>query len=342
MKKFNYLIYIGRFSPFHNGHEAVLKQACEMAEKVIVVVGSTNQPRTIKNPWNFVERKQMILAAMGSSHTNYVVVAAKDKPYNDQKWVRDIQNTIDSVIAEDDYIAVPNPHKIGIIGHSKDESSFYLKLFPQWSVVEVPNFQGINATQIREEMFAVKQHVYPTVSKAVESYIVDWMKTPGFYVLVEEYFYIQAYKNSWDRAPYAPTFVTVDAVVVQSGHVLMIKRRAAPGRGLGALPGGFVNQNERLLDAAIRELREETKIKVPEAVLRGSVKTSHVFDTPNRSLRGRTITHAYLIELPAGDLPKVKGNDDAEKAKWIPLNELDESKCFEDHYHIIQYFLGQI
>jgi bifunctional NMN adenylyltransferase/nudix hydrolase len=122
----------------------------------------------------------------------------------------------------------------------------------------------------------------------------------------------------------------------------MIKRRASPGKGLWAAPGGFLNQAERIEDAAIRELREETKIKVPAPVLRGNIKASHVFDAPNRSLRGRTITHAYLIELPAGELPKVKGGDDAEKAKWIPLNELDESVCFEDHYAIVQYFLGKI
>jgi bifunctional NMN adenylyltransferase/nudix hydrolase len=44
--------------------------------------------------------------------------------------------------------------------------------------------------------------------------------------------------------------------------------------------------------------------------------------------------------LPDGELPKVKGSDDAEKAKFIPLNDIDRSKCFEDHYEIISYFTG--
>ena len=163
-------------------------------------------------------------------------------------------------------------------------------------------------------------------------------------MLVREYDFIKQYKSAWEAAPYAPTFVTVDAVVVQSGHVLLVRRRAEPGRGLYAIPGGFLDPGERIDDAVFRELREETKIKVPEPVLRGSVRAKEVFDAPNRSLRGRTITHAYLIELQPGALPKVKGSDDAEKAKWVPISVFErmENQMFEDHYHIINTLIGKL
>jgi bifunctional NMN adenylyltransferase/nudix hydrolase len=122
----------------------------------------------------------------------------------------------------------------------------------------------------------------------------------------------------------------------------MIKRRAEPGKGLWALPGGYVNANtdKSVLDAAIRELREETGIKVPEPVLRGSIKDNRVFDAIDRSPRGRIITHCFKIELPDGPLPRVKGQDDAEKAKWVPIAEVRSEECFEDHYEILQHFLG--
>ena len=91
----------------------------------------------------------------------------------------------------------------------------------------------------------------------------------------------------------------------------------------------------------IRELREETRIGVPAPVLRGSIRRSRVFDDPHRSARGRTVSHAYLVELSGepGKLAKVRGGDDAAHAGWHPLGALDPAEMFEDHYHIIQTFL---
>jgi bifunctional NMN adenylyltransferase/nudix hydrolase len=164
----------------------------------------------------------------------------------------------------------------------------------------------------------------------------DWFET-----LSEEYQMVKKYKEAWKAAPFPPTFMTVDAVVVQSGHILLVKRGDMPGKGLWALPGGFLNQDEKMLDGAIRELKEETKIKVPVPVLKGSIKSSHTFDAPNRSQRGRTITQAFFIDLGFDSkLPKVKGSDDAEKAFWVPLDEVvrNRDKFFEDHVAIVDYF----
>ena len=61
--RFDYLVLIGRFQPFHNGHLAVLQHALRLADKVIVLVGSAGQPRTTRNPFNAGERAVMIRAA---------------------------------------------------------------------------------------------------------------------------------------------------------------------------------------------------------------------------------------------------------------------------------------
>jgi bifunctional NMN adenylyltransferase/nudix hydrolase len=185
--------------------------------------------------------------------------------------------------------------------------------------------------------------VESAVPMPVFNYLTAFRETPVFAQLVREHYFIKRYRAAYATAPYPPVFVTTDAVVVHSGHILLVRRRSEPGKGLWAFPGGFVGQQERLLDACIRELREETRLKIPEAVLRGSIKANRVFDHPDRSTRGRTITHAFYFEFPLGGLPAVKGGDDADKARWAPLADFFESyeaQMYEDHFHIATYFLG--
>jgi bifunctional NMN adenylyltransferase/nudix hydrolase len=182
---------------------------------------------------------------------------------------------------------------------------------------------------------------YKDIPESVNNFLLKFSLTDAFTQLKSELQFVRDYKKQWEVSPYPVKHATVDSVVEQSGHILLVKRKAEPGKGLWALPGGHLNEFEKQLDGAIRELREETKIKVPEAVLRGSIRDHETFDDPYRSTLGRVITKAYHFKL-ADDvtLPKVKGADDAEKAKWVPISELREEDFFDDHYFIIQYFLG--
>ena len=349
--EYDSLVFIGRFQPFHNGHKAVIDAALEKAKEVIVVVGSSFAARNTRNPFTFEERKAMI-DSVYADQSNYAgaqgmiksprvkVVPVSDYPYDDNKWVAAVQNVVHGAISWS-----ADPIRIGLIGHEKDGTSYYLKIFPTWGSVSVPNVDEINATDIRNYGFENKtfrginsEKLLPT---SVFTQLLSFQASAWFSNLITEFDMIRKYKSAWKAAPFPPTFMTVDAVVVQSGHILLVKRGDMPGKGLWALPGGFLNQEETMLDGAIRELKEETKIKVPAAVLKGSIKESKTFDAPNRSARGRTITQAFYIDLGFdGKLPKVKGSDDAEKAFWVPLNEVvaQRDKFFEDHFHIISYF----
>ena len=339
------LVFIGRFQPFHNGHKAVIDAALEQAKEVVVVVGSSFAARNIRNPFTFAERKAMIEAVFPTDRVK--VVPVSDFPYDDNKWVNAIQRIVDET--------VPYTQDVGLIGHSKDSTSYYLNIFPRWkNHVEVPDVGGINATDIRNCLFGEASpvpnktphmfvdEVMPEAARALMNLaILSNGKVNGAWdVLHKEYQMVKKYKEAWKAAPFPPTFMTIDAVVVQSGHILLVKRGDMPGRGLWALPGGFLNQEETMLDGAIHELKEETKIKVPAPVLRGSIKASKTFDAPNRSARGRTITQAFYIDLGVGELPKVKGSDDAEEAFWVPFNEVKQELLFEDHFHIIDNFIN--
>lgn len=331
------LVFIGRFQPFHNGHKTVIDTALKQAKEVVVVVGSSFAARNIRNPFTFEERKAMIKSVFPDDRVK--VVPVSDYPYDDNKWVNAIQKIVDETI--------PHAQDVGLIGHSKDSTSYYLNIFPRWkNHVEVEDVGGINATDIRNaylDEWCWKAHNNPHIVKITESVKLKLDSNEmwsNLSTIRAEYQMVKKYKEAWKAAPFPPTFMTVDAVVVQSGHILLVKRGDMPGKGLWALPGGFLNQNETMLDGAIRELKEETKIKVPVPVLKGSVKESKTFDAPNRSSRGRTITQAFFIDLGVGELPKVKGADDAEKAFWVPFNQVKQEKFFEDHFFLIDYFLN--
>jgi bifunctional NMN adenylyltransferase/nudix hydrolase len=335
-KKYDLAVYIGRFQPFHNGHKYVVEEAKKIADNVLILVGSSNTSISVKNPWTYDERREMIGASFDTFDiVNGIIVTdyLDDYTYEENQWITDVQNAVNQFPTKD------GTSKICLIGHTKDESSYYLKNFPQWDLVDVEYHEVIDATRIRDFMFGgVHAYIKGAVPEKVYDYIINFMSTDKYFNLVDEYNFLLDYKNEWSGSPFPPTFNTVDAVVVQSGHVLLIKRGTMPGEGLWALPGGFINEEETLKDACIRELREETRLKVPEPVLRGSIVKEETFDYPGRSQRGRTITRAFLIQLDnSQELPKVKGSDDAKHAEWIEISEFYRmaEEMYEDHYHII-------
>jgi bifunctional NMN adenylyltransferase/nudix hydrolase len=67
-----------------------------------------------------------------------------------------------------------------------------------------------------------------------------------------------------------------------------------------------------------------------------------VFDHPDRSQRGRTITHAHYFDLGDRELPEVRADDDAARAEWVPIAALAsmEDRFFDDHFHMLDHFLG--
>jgi bifunctional NMN adenylyltransferase/nudix hydrolase len=350
-KKYDILVFIGRMQPLHKGHERVINHALTLADNVLILVGSANRAPSIRNPFTYLQRKNIIANKYDTDRV--IIQPLNDIMYNDNLWIEQVQKSVNSAILniinkDHKYIHLHgiNDAKIGLIGCQKDESSYYLKLFPTWEDEGVPFYDPINATDIRNAYFNLNNEIDESemleyVSDTTYTWLQSYRKTTMFQEIVKETDFVVNYKETIKKYPRIEH--TVDAVVVQSGHILLIRRRSEPGKGLWALPGGFLNPSETLEEGMLRELREETKIKVPEPVLRGNIVKSQVFDNPHRSERARIITQAFLINLPRQeDLPKVKGSDDADKAKWVPLANLKADNLFEDHFFIIQKMIGKI
>ena len=111
--------------------------------------------------------------------------------------------------------------------------------------------------------------------------------------------------------------VTADCVVMTKEavpKVLLIERGADPYKGCWAFPGGFMNMDETTEQCTIRELEEETGMKVTDLQQIGA------YSKVDRDPRGRTITVAYLVIV--NHPIAVTGQDDAAKAQWFPIDAL--------------------
>jgi bifunctional NMN adenylyltransferase/nudix hydrolase len=340
MKPFDTLVFIGRFQPLHQGHIHVINEAKKLAKTVLVLVGSANSAPSPKNPFTYEERRWWILDAVDQADAWVSVKPLPDSSYNDTAWIANVQQIVNGVTGG---------NKTGIIGFSKDHTSYYLKLFPEWGAVEIPTqFSVLNSSNIREGYFQryftvpTEDHCPPNVVRFLSRFTQD----ERFKWLVDEAEFYRGYHRIWEHSPFPVQFNCADAIVVQAGHILLIERKSAPGKGLLAVPGGHINNNETFEQCAIRELKEETRIsddkgELPPAMLASFIEGSKLFDAPGRSLRGRVISNAFFFRLPKREkLYIIKGNDDAKEAFWHPLGSLDPSRMFEDHYSMIQTMLG--
>lgn len=350
--EYDLAVFIGRFQPFHLGHLAVVVAALKRTKRVLLLIGSMGGPRSHRNPWNFPEIVTMIRASLPDDdmQDRIVIAPLADTNYNDTMWIANVQAAVAAVPASPS-LSAPAP-RISLIGHSKDATSYYLKLFPLWDSIEVKNFRGFSSTSIREHYFVSDDasqaddlgvHIMQRVPAGTRQMLIDFRRRPDFDAIQAEYSFVRDYKCRWDAAPFKPTFVTVDACVEHSGRILLVKRGRFPGLGLWALPGGYIEQDETVINATIRELREETSIKLQINTLKECIVATKVFDDPHRSARGRVITHASLIQLrPSKAGIKVRGRDDATDAQWFEIAKITRDMMFEDHFAIIMNLLGYL
>jgi 8-oxo-dGTP diphosphatase len=132
---------------------------------------------------------------------------------------------------------------------------------------------------------------------------------------------------------YPRAALTVDAIAYyyseKTPYVLLIQRGGDPFKNKWALPGGFIEMDETLEQACIRELEEETGLQVQH------MQQFRAYDAPDRDPRHRTISVIFSVKLEKAE--PVAGNDDASKAEWYSINNLPELAF--DHAQILNdYF----
>jgi 8-oxo-dGTP diphosphatase len=141
------------------------------------------------------------------------------------------------------------------------------------------------------------------------------------------------YTYDWPRP-----MVTVDAVVFRysagRAELLIIKRKNEPFKGKWAIPGGFVDMDEELEDAVVRELAEETGLTGVH------LWQMHTFGTIGRDPRGRQITVVFM-GIANEQQANVKAGDDAAEAKWFDIENLPDDMAF-DHDRVAEFAIQKL
>jgi bifunctional NMN adenylyltransferase/nudix hydrolase len=348
-------VIIGRFQPVHRFHiNNMIIPALKEMDQVIILLGSQLKPRNIKNPFTFEATRNMIIDSLIDMYPDADVgrlafEPIRDFPYSDSDWKYNVRKIIGKYASGNIYL----------FGTKKDDSTFYLDLFPEWSSEYIKDINKMDnsflencATTIRKawlEENIESLNNNPLLLPAVKQYLIKNNNNKDIIELRKEYNFIKKYKQQFESLPYPPIFSTVDNIVEWKNNILLIKRRSLPGKGLWALPGGFVEQKETLLQSAYRELEEETNITIfvknSSRKLKFSLdwlQSKDVFDAPERSLRGRTITHAFHWKIPDHFDVNISAGSDASSAKWYPIFDVLESMHFdmyEDHQDIVSIML---
>ncbi len=341
MPRYDWAVCIGRFQLFHAAQLALLRQALALAPRCAVIVGSAHQARSPRNPFTFEERVETIRLALTQEERGRVDFLPVRDLYEQERWVAAVQAAVAQLTAS-------TRTRVVLVGHRKDATSEYLDDFPGWTLHDAGRLGEVHAKALRAALFsadsldAALAAIGSQVPPSTVEFLRAWSQLPFLDKLREEWAELAQEREKWASAPYPPVFVTVDAVVRVGEQVLLIRRGRAPGKGLLAVPGGFIEQRETAYQSAVRELQEETGFELLPQEMQHACKSMRVFDHPDRSQRGRVITHAFYFDFGDRLRPEIAGSDDAAEARWVPIAELPslEDQFHDDHFHILDAFLN--
>lgn len=334
-------VCIGRFQLFHDAQLALIRAGLRLAPRCAVLVGSAFQARSPRNPFTWEERAAAIRLALDEGERGRVDFLPVRDTWDPARWVQAVRAAVAGLTGSDRTPVV-------LVGHRKDPTSEYLLDFPGWPLHDVGRLGEVHGKALRAALYtggsleASLAAIASQVPPSMLDFLRSWAQLPYLPKLREEWAELSEEHDKWAMSPYPPVFVTVDAVVRVAGHVLLIRRGRVPGKGLLAVPGGFIEQRETAYQSAVRELEEETGFRLLPSDMEHACKAMRVFDHPDRSQRGRVITHAFYFDLGERRRPEIAGSDDAAEARWVPIAELPslEEQFHDDHFHILDAFLG--
>lgn len=326
-------VFIGRFQPFHNGHLRSVKLALKQSEKLIIILGGYRLSPSLRAPWSAEERMNMIKSCLSPSQLRRVqFVHVRDRLYCEEVWIDNVKGEVSKITG--------NKEPVAIIGHEKDSSSYYLKVFSQWKFLETGNYEGINATDIRKIFFLSNslESIYEKIPKQVAVCLKTYRKSIHFKNLRTKFLYVNNFlKNKKNIFPYE----ICNSIIFCCGYVLFVRSKDPLRKGLFSLPEAKPNDKEDHKKCSIRGILEEANISISIEKIEKGFQENRVFNYSERFPIGKQISYAYFFKLNENFLPEVSQGKGEESVEWILLDDvyLLEDQIYSDHFQMIRWFL---
>lgn len=324
-------LIIGRFQPLHEGHLDLINHALEAADKVLVLVGSTNKLPDFKNPFSYEERLQL-LEGVYASNLDVQFRPLPDRDTDDE-WASDVIGHVLSI--EED------PTEVMLFCNPRDEA-FYRKtlVFP---VTTIDNVK-ISATDIRNQWYfdsLISQAVPPVTRKLLEE-CADYPRLRMEYTTTTH----MADRKTQGHPFGNPMEPVSFAVIIQDGQVLLGRRGGPRGAGQMGLPGGFVENTETTLDACMRETKEELGLDLKGLISNGqAVCMAQAVSENLGDLGVRTLGVNYLFVIKEGiTLDITLDNKETTGYSWVPYLDICEDRAllFFNHNYIVRQLLSKV
>jgi len=306
----NYALFIGRFQPFHNGHLTSIRYGLSVSERIIIAIGGYQLASSPFDPWSALDRKKMILKSLTPEERKKVqFILLRDRLYDEELWKENLTTEI--------HFLTKKNSKIVIIGHIKDQTSYYLNIFPQWNFIETGNFDNINGTDIRRLFFQNKTITTRDVPQIVLDFLLKFKMTNSFKSLQNQ-FNKYNLQDKFNADGLLSSLNLKDSILLRVGSYILLKKSKLPYEKLSYV---------------LPELKD---VKIKRSTSQQAQKTEHHFYTSKydgENKDGRTVhyykfPHQFIFSLKR--LNKLK-------YAWMLMDDLflNEPKMRADTYQII-------
>ncbi|MCP2013265.1 bifunctional NMN adenylyltransferase/nudix hydrolase [Deinococcus sp. HSC-46F16] len=283
-------VYVGRFQPPHAAHLASVRHALAHADHLLVLLGSANLARSVKNPFSAPERAGMLRGALRAAGADVRRVTFRPLPdrFDAELWAADVRREAAGVFGEG--------VSVSLVGFEKDASTAYLRWFPGWDRLPVPEVPGLNATDLRAAYFTGRP-LPDGVPEVVRAFLARFSETPASPRLRAEWAAVEAARAA---LPPGAHLHEERWLHVEGEKVWLHTRRDSIGQGLWELPGRVLPPGEKATGG-------------------------HEFAQPARALVAPTTAHVYREAVPA-----------AFPARPVPVAlALRTPRRFHEDHHVI-------